>query len=271
MESLHRREAAPFSDRVWKHIDDAVRKAAVHVLAGRRVADFDGPKGWDYVASRLGTLRPAQLTHALSGARLSVPEVALLTEIRSDFALPWAAIEVFERGGPLETEAAEAAARQAAEGEDRVVLFGNGDGHGLLSSKESPRTTLGDWREPGRAVADLTAAVELLDRAGISGPYAALLDPAHYYEYGKASVEGGGYPASKQLRERMEAVHRAHVLTGGAVVSLRGGDFIITVGGDLTVGYRWHDGEAVHLFCVETIASQLITPDAVCVLSPLTP
>ena len=54
MESLHRREAAPFSDRVWKQIDEAVRKAAVHVLAGRRVADFDGPKGWDYVASRLG-------------------------------------------------------------------------------------------------------------------------------------------------------------------------------------------------------------------------
>jgi uncharacterized linocin/CFP29 family protein len=55
---------------------------------------------------------------------------------------------------------------------------------------------------------------------------------------------------------------------GGAVVSLRGGDFIITVGGDLTVGYRWHDVDAVHLFCVETIASQLITPDAVCVLTP---
>ena len=66
----------------------------------------------------------------------------------------------------------------------------------------------------------------------------------------------------------MEAVHRSQVITGGAVVSLRGGDFIITVGGDLTVGYRWHDVEAVNLFCVETVASQLITPDAVCVLTP---
>jgi len=268
MESLHRREAAPFSDRVWHEIDEAVRKAAVHILAGRRVADFDGPKGWDHVASRLGTLRPAPLMTASSGARMSVPDIALLTEIRSDFSIPWAVIETFERGGPLDTDSAEEAARQVAEAEDRLVLLGAGDGHGLLSSKESPRTALGDWSEPGRAVTDLLGAVEVLDLAGVAGPYAAVLDPAHYYEYWKASTTGSGYPASKQLRERMEAVHRSHVLTGGAVVSLRGGDFIITVGGDLTVGYRWHD-EVIHLFCVETVASRLIQPDAVCVLSPL--
>src|SRR5207247_11422960 len=114
MESLHRREVAPFSERVWGEIDGAVRKAAVHILAGRRVADFDGPKGWDHVASRLGTLRPAPSTLAPSGARMSIPELALLTEIRSDFSLPWAAIETFERGGPLDADPADDAARQVA-------------------------------------------------------------------------------------------------------------------------------------------------------------
>jgi uncharacterized linocin/CFP29 family protein len=39
------------------------------------------------------------------------------------------------------------------------------------------------------------------------------------------------------------------------------------VGGDLTVGYRWHDVDALHLFCVESVAAQVLTPDAVCVLS----
>jgi uncharacterized linocin/CFP29 family protein len=63
-------------------------------------------------------------------------------------------------------------------------------------------------------------------------------------------------------------VHRSGVLTGGAVFSLRGGDFVITVGGDLTVGYRWHDVEALHLFCLETVAAQLLTPEAVCLLTP---
>jgi uncharacterized linocin/CFP29 family protein len=50
------------------------------------------------------------------------------------------------------------------------------------------------------------------------------------------------------------------------VFSTRGGDFVLTVGGDLGVGYRLHDREAVHFFCVETIAVQTVTPEAVCVL-----
>jgi len=50
------------------------------------------------------------------------------------------------------------------------------------------------------------------------------------------------------------------------VFSTRGDDFVITVGGDFAAGYRLHDREAVHLFCVETIAAQTVTPEAVCVL-----
>jgi len=46
---------------------------------------------------------------------------------------------------------------------------------------------------------------------------------------------------------------------------MRGGDFILTVGGDLAVGYRSHDRDALHLFCVETLAPQT-RAHAVCVL-----
>jgi uncharacterized linocin/CFP29 family protein len=53
---------------------------------------------------------------------------------------------------------------------------------------------------------------------------------------------------------------------GGAVFSTRGGDFVITVGGDLAAGYRWHDRESIHLFCAETLAAQTMTPEAVCLL-----
>ena len=56
-----RRDSAPLSARVWKEVDDAVGQAARHVLAGRRIATFDGPHGWDQlVASRLGTMVPCQ-------------------------------------------------------------------------------------------------------------------------------------------------------------------------------------------------------------------
>ena len=42
---------------------------------------------------------------------------------------------------------------------------------------------------------------------------------------------------------------------------------LIAVGGDLSVGYRAHDQGGVHLFCVETVAAQVVGPDAVCVLT----
>ena len=62
-------------------------------------------------------------------------------------------------------------------------------------------------------------------------------------------------------------VHRCSIMQdGGAVFSMRAEDFILTVGGDLAVGYRSHDREAIHLFCIETIAAQTVTPEAVCLL-----
>jgi len=62
-------------------------------------------------------------------------------------------------------------------------------------------------------------------------------------------------------------VHRSLVMQdGGALFSTRGSDFILTVGGDLAVGYRSHDRDALHLSCVESLAPQTLGPDAVCLL-----
>jgi uncharacterized linocin/CFP29 family protein len=50
------------------------------------------------------------------------------------------------------------------------------------------------------------------------------------------------------------------------VVSTRGQDLVVSLGGDLAVGYRQHDRDAAYLVCVETVAAQLPTPLAVCLL-----
>ena len=60
----------------------------------------------------------------------------------------------------------------------------------------------------------------------------------------------------------------ARICGPACTVATRGGDFLATVGGDFAIGYRAHDTEAVHLFCVETIAAQLLTPEAVCLIRP---
>jgi uncharacterized linocin/CFP29 family protein len=260
-----RRQAAPLSDRVWKALDDAVVGAARHVLAARRVATFDGPHGWEHVATRLGTSTPCR--SAEGQAVVCVPDVVLLFEVRVDFSLPWSSIDVFERGAPvLDTAAAEAAAREVALAEDRVTLYGDPAGNGFLTQRKAPRLHAQDWARPGQVLADLVKAVELLDTGGIPGPYEAVLSPARYYTYLQA-VDDSGYPTARQLRDVLTAVHRSPVMReAGAVFSTRGGDFVISVGGDLATGYRLHDRDAVHLFCVETVAPQTVTPDAVCLL-----
>ena len=258
-----RRSAAPLSEHVWKTLDHAVVQAARYVLAARRVATLDGPKGWDHVAVRLGTFTPYASKEGQALVR--VPDLVLLPEIRNDFSVPWAVIEAYERGAPaLDTSAAEAAAREVALAEDRLVFYGEPLGGGFLTALDSPHVPIGDWSTPGQVVADVLQAVKTLDGLGLPGPYEAVLTPTGYYAYLQAIAEGG-YPAARYLQSILSGVHRSMVLrTSGALFSTRGDDFVLTVGGDLAVGYRDHDREAVHLFCVETLAAQILTPEAVC-------
>lgn len=233
--------------------------------AARHLGRLEGPKGWDHIGARVGTMRPCRTPESKASVR--VPDVVLLAELRAAFSLPWSSIEAFERGAPaLDAKPAEIAAREVALAEDVLLFYGEPTGSGLLTSKESPRIQIGDWARPGRLLSDLVDAVQLLDTAGIPGPYEALLPPARYYAYTKA-VSDGGYPTARHLRQALASVARSIVLReAGVVYSTRGGDFVITLGGDLSVGYRHHDRDAVQLMCVETVAGQCLTPQALCLL-----
>jgi uncharacterized linocin/CFP29 family protein len=147
-----------------------------------------------------------------------------------------------------------------------VVFYGDPAGNGFLGGRKASLVQAHDWTRPGQVLADLLKAVETLDGAGIPGPYEAVLPPSRYFAYLQA-VDDSGYPTARQLRDVLAAVHRASVIReAGAVFSTRGGDFVITVGGDLATGYRLHDRDAVHLYCLETVAPQAVAPEAVCVL-----
>lgn len=260
-----RRNAAPLSDKVWKEVDDLALSMFKQTVAARRIVDFDGPRGWNHVAAQLGTFKPAQPVKPFGKIRLSVPDVMLLTELRADFVIAWADIDIFERVGPrLESKLIEEAARDLALAEDALAFYGTSNSPGLLSSRETPRVSMSDWSQPGRLVADLLAAVEKLDTLGVKGPYEAVMAPHHYYSYLRQTGEGGVYPAAKQLGIVIAKVYSSPAVDGAVLFSTRGGDFMITVGGDFTVGYRAHDDKAVHLFCVETIAARVLTPEAAC-------
>ena len=101
-----RRSSAQLSDAVWKELDEAAATAAKNVMTARRIATFDGPRGWDYIATPLGTMKACATREGK--AVVCVPEIALLAQIRADFSVPWSAVEAFERGGPaMDTSTAE--------------------------------------------------------------------------------------------------------------------------------------------------------------------
>jgi len=264
-----RRNAAPLSEKVWKEVDNIAGSMFKQTVVARRIVDFDGPRGWNHVATQLGTFKPAKTPRSSGKVRFLVPDVMLLTELRADFAIPWADIDIFERVGPtLESKSIEDAAREMALAEDALLFYGSSTNPGLLSSHDTPRVALSDWSQQGRLVVDLLTAVEKLDNLGIKGPYEAVLSPHHYYSYLRQTGEGGVYPAAKQLGIVIAKVYNSPAIEGATLFSTRGGDLLITVGGDFTIGYRAHDETAVHLFCVETVAAQVLTPEAVCLIRP---
>jgi uncharacterized linocin/CFP29 family protein len=49
---------------------------------------------------------------------------------------------------------------------------------------------------------------------------------------------------------------------GAVVLSLRGGDFVLDSGQDLSIGYLAHDAEQVQLYLEESISFRVVEPDA---------
>ncbi len=54
----------------------------------------------------------------------------------------------------------------------------------------------------------------------------------------------------------------------GVVVSLRGGDFILDVGQDTSIGYLDHTADAVRLFFEESFSFRVTEPEAAVLLRP---
>ena len=53
------------------------------------------------------------------------------------------------------------------------------------------------------------------------------------------------------------------------VISLRGGDFVLTVGQDASIGHLSHDQATVRMYLEETLTFRSLSPEAVVPMPPL--
>jgi uncharacterized linocin/CFP29 family protein len=252
---------APIADEAWKEIELQSSRILKGNLSGRKLVDFQGPHGWQFAAVNLGKLdvEPGAKAEPVAWG---LHKVLPLVEVRVPFTLKVWELDDVERGARNpDLQAMTEAARKVALFEETALYrgFPGADIQGMLQASTHTPVPL----SPDRG--SLTESVELallaIQEAEIGGPFALVLgtEPYKWLMVG----EPNAYP----LRRRIEAlvtggIHWSPALEGGAVLSRRGGDFELTVGQDLTIGYKQHNAQEVELYFTESFTFRVLEPAA---------
>jgi uncharacterized linocin/CFP29 family protein len=261
------RELAPITDAGWQQIDDEARRSLKLHLTARGLVDFVGPLGWDHAAVSLGRVETVSST-AFEGVDANVRTVLPLSEFRTNFAVKRSEIEAADRGATrLDLDAVISAARNAALAEDGAIFHGYEPCGilGLCSMSPHDSVAIGDDFE--RYPVYVAKAVGTLRAAGIGGPYAIAMG-TYAYTGVIETAEGGGYPVLEHLGKILGGpIVWAPAVRGAVVLSRRGGDYELTVGQDLSVGFDSSDASEVRLYLEESLTFRVNTPEAAVALA----
>jgi uncharacterized linocin/CFP29 family protein len=229
--------------------------------------DFDGPLGPTAAAVNTGrreSLGRAPIADIEASRRQALP----LIELRSYFELSREEMDAVERGAEdPELQPLIDAATRIAFAEDTAIFHGYAAGgiKGIDEASAHPILPIpDDYQEYPRSIAEAT---RLLRLAGVDGPYAIAMGPRYYTGLTQA-VGDGGYPVLNVVRKLVDGpLVWAPAVNGAVVVSLRGGDFELTIGTDLSIGYQSHTDSMVRLYLIETMAFRVLTPEAAVALA----
>jgi uncharacterized linocin/CFP29 family protein len=258
---------APLTDSNWKLLDEEAVERLEGPLAARRLVDFIGPKGWEHSATNLGRTEPIEAGEEGVGALRR--RVLPLVEVRVDFTVSRAEMRDDDRGAvDVDLASLDDAAHQIAVAENSAIFNGWAKAGitGVIEASPFEPEPLGTSADNyPRSVA---RAVEALREAGVEGPYGLALGPVEYIKVIE-TAENGGYPLFDHLKKILEGpIVWAPGLSGAIAMSLRGGDFLLESGQDLSIGYDHHDADEVHLYLEESFSFVVATPEAA---APLTP
>ncbi|MGY3440159.1 MULTISPECIES: family 1 encapsulin nanocompartment shell protein [unclassified Bradyrhizobium] len=265
MNNLHR-GLAPISDAAWAQIEEEAARTLKRHLAARRVVDVDGPKGTDFSAVGTGHLK--KIATPGDGVEATQRDVRALVELRVPFELSRQAIDDVERGAnDSDWDPLKDAARKIAFAEDRAVFDGyTGAGiQGIRQGSSNPVLTLpASVKNYPNVVAQ---AVSQLRLAGVNGPYTLLLGTEAYTAIGGATDDG--YPVLQHIQRLVDGkIVWAPAIEGGVLLTTRGGDFQLSIGQDLSIGYLSHSATSVQLYFQETMTFLMLTSEASVVLAP---
>ena len=164
-------------------------------------------------------------------------------------------------------QAGKDAAQKIAYAEDRVIFegyAGAGIG-GIRQGTSNPIMTLpAEVRQYPDAIAQALSQLRLV---GVNGPYSVLLGADAYTALTETS--DNGYPVLEHVKKLVkDEIIWAPAIAGAFVLTMRGGDFGLHIGQDVSIGYLSHTESVVRLYLQETLTFLLLTAEAAVALAP---
>ena len=269
-------DLAPVSAAGWNKIEGDARQTLLTMLAGRKLVDFRGPLGWEASCVCTGrseaVISPAQNPERgendkAIGVEARIRGVLPLVEIRVPFEIRRCELAALDRGArDADFEPVIEAARKIAIVENHLIFSGYAAAgiRGICeTTSEPPFGPSDNYENYPELIA--TALTRLRDR-GINGPYAVALSEKCYTDLTDATK--AGYPILEHVRRLIDGpLVSTPGLDGAVILSMRGGDFELTVGQDFSVGYLSHDAEHVRLYIEESVTFWTVSPLAAIPLS----
>jgi uncharacterized linocin/CFP29 family protein len=255
-----KKELAPITDAAWSEINEQAKEIFNTDLSARKFIDVESPRGLEFGAVSTGRLNipDKQVAEELL---YGIRDVQPIVEVRSAFDLDLWELDNIERGaGDIPMESLEKAARRLATFEEKAIYEGLKKAN-IRGLKQSSGHTMTFADKPEDILNTVIEAVTQLKTASVDGPYSLVLDKNSWM---KVSSIVNGYPLRLQLEEVLggSLIFAPH-LEGTFVASTRGGDFKLTLGNDISIGYEMHTRNTVNLFFTEAFTFRVLDSDAI--------
>ncbi len=256
---VFKRSLAPITEEAWEEIDDFAKEVIESQLSARKVIDVEDPKGLDFSSVSLGSIEipSGQKEDEVNyGIRMVKP----IVETRISFELDMWEVDNISRGSKdPDFDPLEKAAKKVALFEEEAVFNGLKVGS-ITGISEAAVFNFSKADENISYLALFAKAVDQMKDAGVSGPYSLVIPSEKWQTIVDSS---SGYPIEKKISILLGgAVILNQNLDRAFVISERGGDFILTLGSDFSIGYESHTSSKVKLFLMETFTFRVLEPRA---------
>ncbi len=260
-----KRSLAPITDEAWEELNKQAKKVFTNLLTARKFVDVDGPKGIKFGSVSLGRLKIVEPKDK-NGVNYGIHKVLPLIEVRKPFHLDLWELDNATRGAEdLNLEEMEEAAGEMARFEEEAVYHGFTEASikGLRDSSAYEKIKFPDAED--ELLKKLGELVNQFHVNAVEGPYSLIVSPAKW-PFILSHVNG--YPLIRHIENILGgAVVQNPNITDSYLVSGRGGDFQLTIGQDMSIGFDSADTEKVKLYFTESFTFRVLEPKAVVVLA----